>query len=238
MNHVLDQPKLADKPRRTILIQWEPRVVRGKDWGRYRNPESLPFAAVWTISKNHCPLDWYLGATYAELKKIQFAKILGRVSACQTTKTRHPGHKLRDVFVRRWLSSLEFFDLYGWQQPLRCYRARPPSRRKEESLFPYPYHFCAENSREPHYFTEKIADAFLAECLPLYWGCPDIERWFPQESVIWVPLEEPDRAREIVQQAVADDERRKRLSAIREAKRRVLDQHQIWAILERIIAGL
>jgi len=41
-----------------------------------------------------------------------------------------------------------------------------------------------ENSRHENYFTEKLLDAFLARCVPLYWGCPNISSYFDHRGII------------------------------------------------------
>lgn len=35
---------------------------------------------------------------------------------------------------------------------------------------------CFENSSYPYYCTEKIMDAFLGGCIPIYWGCPKVDQ--------------------------------------------------------------
>jgi len=226
---------------RAILLQLEPSCVRhrGNSWDDFADPENVGFAATWTIKEHHFPLDWYLNATYAELYATNPRLERNRViSAVQTEKCKYPGHVLRDDFVRNHLSGLRGFDLFGRTGSIECYRGPLPMRAKDVGMFPYKYHFCAENSWEPNYFTEKLGDAFLAYCLPLYWGCPNLEDFFPPESFIRLPLEEPERAMEIINKAIRDDEWEKRLPAIKEARRLVMDKYQAWPVMEHIIRGL
>ncbi|WP_281650799.1 glycosyltransferase family 10 [Helicobacter bilis] len=41
---------------------------------------------------------------------------------------------------------------------------------KIEWLKSYKFNLCFENSSYPGYLTEKLFDAFLAGCVPIYWG--------------------------------------------------------------------
>jgi hypothetical protein len=41
-----------------------------------------------------------------------------------------------------------------------------------------------ENCREEGYFTEKILDAFRCGSVPVYWGAPDIERYFDPRGMV------------------------------------------------------
>ena len=239
INHVDSGMKERLDRKRTIVLQTEPRAVRKGQWGEWCDPEDKGWAATWTITKHHFPVDWYVTSTYSELYSMNPRQGRFRViSACQTTKTKYPGHKYRHRFVLKHLSQYRNFDLFGPEQKLSCWRYQPPSRAKDIALFPYQYHFCAENSWEKHYWSEKLSDAFLAECLPLYWGCPDAEDFFPPESFVRVPIEHPEEAMEIVLKTIRDNEWEKRLKAIREAKRRVMDQYQAWAVIGRLIAQL
>jgi len=36
-----------------------------------------------------------------------------------------------------------------------------------------------ENYQEPHYFSEKIMDPLLCNCVPIYLGCKNINSYFP-----------------------------------------------------------
>jgi hypothetical protein len=48
------------------------------------------------------------------------------------------------------------------------------------------YSFCPENTRENNYFTEKIIDCFVTKTIPVYWGCPNIEKYFNINGIIVV----------------------------------------------------
>jgi len=225
--------------KRAVLVQTEPACVRHKNntWGEYADPEDIGFARTWTIREHHFALDWYLEAPYSALYATNPHYERNRVlSACQTAKTKYPGQQLRHVFVTDHLSKLPGFDLFGRTGDGPHYRGPLPTRAKDAAMFPYKYHFCAENSWEKNYFSEKLSDAFLAYCLPLYWGCPNLEEFFPAESFIRVPIDKPAEAMGVVRKAIRDDEWRKRIPAIREARRLVMEKYQAWPVIERLIS--
>ena len=236
---------------RAILIQNEPSCIRhlNKTWGEYAEPEDIGYAATWTIKEHHFPLDWYLNATYSALyvtnPNFERCRV---ISAVQTEKRDHPGQRLRYEFVKNHLSLMQGFDLFGrsgascdsgcYTDNLPCYLGPMPMRAKDAAMFPYKYHFCAENSSERNYFSEKIGDAFLAYCLPFYWGCPNLEDFFPADSFIRVPIARPGEAMQIIAKAIQDDEWVKRLPAIAEARRLVMDKYQVWPVIEKMIREL
>jgi len=106
---------------------------------------------------------------------------------------------------------------------------------KADALDPYRYSIALENHIEQHHWTEKLADAFLGLTLPFYAGCPNAADYFPEESFIPVDMSDPEGAAKIIRKAIADNEYEKRLPAIREARRRVLQEHNLFAVLSREI---
>jgi hypothetical protein len=55
---------------------------------------------------------------------------------------------------------------------------------KWDALFPYQFSLAMENSAQKDYWTEKIMDCFLSCCMPVYYGCTNIEKYFPKQSYI------------------------------------------------------
>lgn len=101
--------------------------------------------------------------------------------------------------------------------------------KKYDVLDPYKYHVTIENHIAPHHWTEKLADAFLAECLPIYAGDPVADEVFPAESFIPIPIDDPVEAVKIVKSAIASGEYEKRRDAVLEAKRLILEKYNFWA---------
>lgn len=59
-----------------------------------------------------------------------------------------------------------------------------PFVAKSEGLASYRYSVVIENAREPDYFSEKLIDAVLCLCVPIYWGCPNIADYLPTAPMI------------------------------------------------------
>ena len=93
----------------------------------------------------------------------------------------------------------------------------------------FKYHVALENHIGAHYWSEKIADAFLCECLPFYAGAPDLSADFPAESFIPIPLDDPAAAVGIIKEAIVRDEWSKRRDAIRQARSLLLEKYNFWA---------
>jgi alpha(1,3/1,4) fucosyltransferase len=55
---------------------------------------------------------------------------------------------------------------------------------KMEFLKPYKFYMAFENESVPGYTTEKIAEAMVARCVPIYWGNPRVVEEFNPKSFI------------------------------------------------------
>jgi hypothetical protein len=55
-----------------------------------------------------------------------------------------------------------------------------------EVLSKYKFMICFENESEPFYITEKLANAWLAGCIPIYWGMKDIEYVINKKAFIHI----------------------------------------------------
>jgi hypothetical protein len=102
---------------------------------------------------------------------INYWKIYGEktklVSAIFSDKDLTKGHKLRHEIAERFRSKI---DLYG--------TGYKPINNKITGLADYAFSVVVENAREDWYFTEKLIDCFSCGTIPIYWGCPDIGRFF------------------------------------------------------------
>lgn len=106
---------------------------------------------------------------------------------------------------------------------------------KAEVLNDYRYHVAIENDVAPHYFTEKLVDAFLGLSLPFYFGCPNAADYFPEGSFIPIDIFDFEGSLAIIRAAIEEDTWEQRLPALEEARRRVLEEHNLFALLSREI---
>lgn len=106
---------------------------------------------------------------------------------------------------------------------------------KAEVLDGYRYHVTIENDVAPHYFTEKLVDPFLGLSLPFYFGCPNAADYFPEQSFIPIDIFDFEGSLAIVRKAIEEDAYEQHLPHLREARRRVLEEHNLFALLAREI---
>ncbi len=169
-------------------------------------------------------LDWWLGKSFDELAALSPPEKPYPMSAVASTKTGIAGHRLRNDFIARVERELPEIDVFG--------RGRQREvDDKWDSIAPYRFTIAIENSSSPDYWTEKLTDAFMAWTVPLYFGAPNIIDYFPEDSFIWLPIDDPDRAMAIIRQTLEDDNWESRLAAVGEARKRILER---WCLAEQV----
>lgn len=167
---------------------------------------------------SHPALPWHMDKSYDELSVCPVPPKPKTLSWITSARTDTLGHRQRMRFLAR-LQDTVTFDLFG--------RGFQPLNDKWEGLAPYRYSIAVENFQNPYYWTEKIADCFLAYTLPIYHGCQRITSYFPAEAMIRIDINSPDVVEQI-RDVLAQDPWEQRLDAIIEARKRVLNRHQLF----------
>lgn len=165
-----------------------------------------------------------------------------------------PGHAARSAFISELCESGLDFDLYGspiWSRhaqyrgplgPQLNFQRTPPAGsraaapQKWDVYAPSRYALVIENYAGPYYWSEKISDAFLAFCIPIYYGCTNITDYFPAGS--FIRLESLDKQGiAMVHDIVKSDAYESRREPLLEARRRVLTTHNLFAFLDAEVGG-
>jgi hypothetical protein len=149
-------------------------------------------------------------------------------SCITSTANSIPGHEVRLRFLDRLRRELsDRIDFFG--------RGVQPIPDKEVGLAPYRYHVALENSAVPHYWTEKLADPFLRNCFPIYYGAPNIGEYFDTASLAVIDINEPDVAIARIARILDTDADVEAASAIAAAKHQVMWEHNLLARLDRLM---
>jgi len=224
-------------PEKTIVVQMEPSDGVAM-WDEWSSPDPRGFVQVRTHERFANTIEWHLGLSYNELWSTHIEKSRD-LSIVASSKRFSPGHRLRLDLVHHLEAAEVPIDVFGFDnaEGFRGYRGALPDGDKREGLFPYRYTIAVENCVERNYFTEKVVDAILSECLPFYWGCAELEEYIDPEAFIRLPIEDPAAARRIIEDAFAGNEWQRRFPAILRAKQQLIDRLQVAPTLARIVHG-
>ena len=236
-------------PQNTLLIMGEPPSVK-----TYPPQYLAQFATLLTVQsqvkhpdiiRTHLGLPWLVGGRYLkesnswepqtsrnydDLKAMSEVKKDKLLSVICSDKTFTPGHARRLEFVRRLKQHFgSDMDVYG--------RGIHDFRDKWEAIAPYQYHVALENSSVPNYWTEKLTDTFLADAYPLYHGCPNIEDYFSPSAFSNLDIADLDGSVRQIEAAIQQKKYEQSKQARQEARMLILDQYNLFALLEGIISS-
>ncbi len=228
---------LACRQENTVLITYEPSSV--KFYGRdYINQYGMVLTSHAPDSLAHDnrhdmpPVGvWYYGGMEQMLAHPTAPQKTKEISIFASAKQeKHTLHRRRFDFISEMQAGLAgSLDVYG--------RGHQFVEHKAEALDDYRYHIAVENHIGPHHWTEKLSDSFLGYCLPFYVGCSNAAEYFPEESFIALDIRDSQAALATIKAAIANNEYEKRLPAIIEARRRVIEDYNLGNMVARHIVG-
>jgi hypothetical protein len=233
LNHI-PEPMVVEVPESNVLCFVQEPPLPVYQWMRkgfphyhrvYLQDQSLQGSR---FVHSHGSLPWHLDRSYDELKSAPFPEKRRSLSWITSNLALHRGHRRRLKFLSRLQSAGVAFDLFG--------RGFSPLADKWDGLAPYRYSIAVENESCPDYWTEKIADCFLAWTMPIYFGATNIADYFPRDSFVWLDIEDPEAPRKVAEIVASDLSERNR-AAIAEARRRVLEEHNLFPRLSRLISS-
>ncbi len=176
-------------------------------------------------------LPWLVGLSWKQnrftigydvLKQLPPPEKQNRVSVVCSTTAKTPGQRRRLKFLAALKQQLGD-DLVvfgkGFQQV----------DDKLEASLPYRYQLVLENSQSPHYWTEKITDAWLGWAFPLYVGCPNLSDYFAAESFVALDMDDVQGAVELIRGLLEKPATANELEAIRTAREKTLDVYNPFA---------
>lgn len=113
-----------------------------------------------------------------------------------------------------------------------------PVETKWEGLAPYKYALTLENRAAPNIVTEKLPDAFLALCLPIYWGAPNASDFFDPDGFRQIDIRDWSGSVEVIEQVLDEDPYESALPAIVQNKSRVLNEFHFLKRLVDAVEGI
>jgi len=215
------------------LIQ-EPYVPGIFDWLIENNKQ---FARVFThyipvperrYVRSQPAISWQIDLSYDDLVAMSIPRKRKAISCVASDKVWLPGQRKRNA-LREFLMQVapDKVDVFG--RGIRFIES------KWTGIAPYRYSIAVENSVSRDYWTEKISECFLSWTIPLYDGCPNIEEYFPADSFIRIDAADQRATLARIDQLLQHDEWERRLPALQEARRRVLEMYHLFPVLVQAI---
>lgn len=248
------EEKLKCPKEKTILVTTEPSTITvyGTD---YLNQfgHVLTSQEPWAIPHPNAifsqpGLMWFYGLpfsndplnTYCSEDRFKTYDIMQKTTPPQKTKllstvcSQREGkitlHSKRVSYTKLLKTDIEDLDIYG--------HGVKPMTDKAEALDSYKYHIAIENHVYPHHLTEKLPDAFLGYTLPFYYGCPNAGDYFHADSFVPINIDNYKQSLDIIKSTISNNEYQDRLPYIIEARKRVLEKYNLFAVLDHEITRI
>jgi hypothetical protein len=166
-------------------------------------------------------LPWHVGKSYDELtaesspppKEKMLSAIIGGAMDL-------PGHRNRYDFIQKVLNTDLPLDLFG--------KKIKPVNDKLEALESYMFSLAIENNSNPDMWTEKLADCFLSWTIPIYFGCTNLDKYFPEGSFVQIDINSPNKSIDSIREILASGFWQSRISLLQEARTLVLEKYQFF----------
>ncbi len=164
-----------------IKIFWHsepPEVIRGITDTLLKNHKFYDLILTWDekiLSQcSNARLHAYGGvwARSADVSQKKFA-----ASMITSSKDFCEGHRFR-------LKAFDSLPNSIGDLPISKYKSPPLLPTKEGFLIPFQYSVVMENAYYPNWFTEKINDAMATKTIPVYWGAPNIGKFYNADGIL------------------------------------------------------
>ena len=193
----------------------------------------------------YLPLRWWYGSTknassqgyggismdYNELISLQPYEKTKNLCCILSDKTMTEGHNIRIDFTKKFLSKYHF-DLYG---SVNFKNSEIPNNNKIDALKNYKYCLGFDNQDFiKDFFGTQCTDTLLAWTVPIFWCGQDLSKYLPEGSFIQFnarDLNEIDRIIDIIE----NDDYESRIPAIKEAREYLLNKHNFFPTIKKLI---
>jgi hypothetical protein len=221
---ITHEPPTLRRYRTKFLGQFHTVITSHRDM-KHKNSIFHQQGLPWHVGRRqreHVNLSW--SKDYDELISMRSMHKEKMISVVCSSKKFSPGHKQRLDFAMRLKQKLgDEVDLFG--------RGIREIEDKWDALAPYAYHVALENSCVDDYWTEKLADAYLAGCYPIYYGCLNIERYFDPSALTRIDIAETEKALGVVESCIRQSRYEHAKHEIEKARLDVLNKYNVFPMI-------
>lgn len=223
-------------PARRVLFIGEPRAIKTyqpdylNQFGFVVGPIPLPgFAGIHL--RRHGSLPWHYGKArplaWADLLRDKPKDRCVSVFCSDKTLTRQQEQRIRFVEnLKRTFGSLVDHFGHGFNR----------LEEKADGLDPYRYTVVLENNLEDGFWTEKLGDAYLGHCFPIYSGGTIPPDDFDPRARLEIDVSRLDESLARISALLRSNRFEGAEDLIREQRRRVMVEHNLFAVADRLIA--
>ena len=224
------------KNKQVICYPREPFFNIKKNWIKYNFKCGFTYDNYFHVVTN----PQFLDKTYDFLNNLKYEEILKNKKLSIICSGKNYPHRKKFI-----INASNYFketcDIYGskWKKnelnnqsykgELGCYHnnINNYNKTKYDGLINYKYSICIENLNRKNYFSEKFTDAILCWTIPIYYGCPNILNYFPEDSFYVIDITKDDcfeKINDIINKPIT----KKNIDALTIARDLILNKYNIW----------
>lgn len=180
----------------------------------------------YTSNKKNIVYDYDFLNSYSSIPEKEY-----NIATINSKMAHLPGHKLRADFVSKICEAGFDIQLYGTENWANYKQYKGPTTFGKWPIYSKSkYVLAIENEVSSYYWTEKFTDAILCYAMPIYYGSPDIGKYFPSGSYIPLNITKKnaiDDLHDIMNSGYYE----KNLPALLEARELILKKYNIFNFL-------
>lgn len=225
--------------KKVICFPREPFDI--KNWERFNFKYGYTYDTFYHVVTN----PHFIDKNYDFLSKITYTEHKKKLSAIMSNKSDGAGYQLRrNLLINFTKKYPDVCDIYGagWSKELgSSYKGQLDGYHKNaitkntkfNGLIGYKYSLCIENCSRKNYFTEKLTDAILCWTIPIYYGCPNISEYFPENSYYVIDITKNDCLEKIIEIANKPITQ-ENIVALTRSRDLILNKYNIWSVINSI----
>lgn len=239
INSAPENSKLDKK--KTVVFHMEPLIPRRPNiWGEWAQPDPREFLKVFpATTRDQINVIWKLSWSYEKLMTQSISNKIDSLSVIMSDKMAiHPGLSKQLEFAKHLEERKVHLYVYGTCKGFQNHHGALNANATDEGLFPYKYHYTAEcfaDKSVGHFYSHKIWDAIMAECLCFYHGPPGLEQYIDSRCFIRLDHKDYNADMLTIQRAIASREWESRIDVIRSEKNRILNSVQFFPRLYKTL---
>lgn len=188
----------------------------------------------------YLPCRWWYGSNwssggvnldYDQLTNLEFPEKTKEICCILSDKEMTEGHRIRKEFTKKFMSKHPI-DVYG---SVNYANSKLKDNNKFESLKTYKYSLGFDNQDFiKDFFGTQCTDTLLAWTVPIFWCGQDLGKYLPEGSFIQFNARNENEIDRIIE-VIKNDDYESRIPSIREARNYILNKHNFWPTIKKVI---
>jgi hypothetical protein len=224
---VVHEKGYYDTKRLLAFLDQFNHIITCHDIYSRKTKYDLPFLP-WMINANHGSS--IFGVSTRDFKWFNENNVIDKtkkISVICSDQKLTIDHRLRFKFVTALKKHFgEELDWYG--------NGINPLPEKWYGIAPYKYHIVIENQSRNNIITEKLYDSFLGMAYPIYYGAPNINKFFDPKSMTQIDIMDLHGSIKKIEEVLKDDKWEEKRSLLIESKQRVLNDYHLFKRIAEI----